>query len=96
MIFRVVVKQKSIEAINELPEKIRRILFNTLENPEKNPWPGSGGDKENLHPEKEIEIYRLQIERTFTAIYMIDTKNYLVRIHDLMTIEQAHKKYGRL
>ena len=96
MIFRVVVKQKLIEAINELPEKTRRILFNTLETPEKNPWPGSGGDKEKLHTEKEIEIYRLHIGRTFTALYTIDTKNHLVRIHDLMTIEQAHKKYGRL
>ena len=96
MSFRVVVKQKLIEAINELPEKTRRILFSALENLETNPWPGSGGDKEKLHTEKEIEIYRLHIGRTFTAIYTIDTKNHHVQIHDLMTIEQAHKKYGRM
>ena len=96
MIFQVVVKQKVIEAINELPEKTRRILFHALTNLEKNPWPGTGGDKEKLHAEKEIEIYRLHIGRTFTALYTIDTTNHLIHIHDLMTIEQAHKKYGRL
>ena len=96
MKFEILVKQKSVDSINELPEKTRRILFHSLKNLELNPWPGTGSDKEKLHLENKIEIYRLHIGRSFTALYTIDAKNHLVQVHDIMTIEQAHKKYGRL
>lgn len=96
MKFEILVKQKSVDAINELPEKTRRILFHSLKNLELNPWPGTGSDKEKLHFENKIEIYRLHIGRSFTALYIIDAKNHRVQVHDIMTIEQAHKKYGRL
>ena len=96
MNFQVFVKQKSMDAINELPEKSRRIIFDALRGLEKEPWPGGNGDKEKLHLEDELDIYRLHIGRSYTAIYTIHAGDHAVKIHDVMTIEQAHKKYGRL
>jgi len=85
-----------MDAINELPEKSRRIIFEALKGLEKNPWPGNHGDKEKLHLEDELEIYRLHIGRSYTALYTIDAGDHVIQVHDVMTIEQAHKKYGRL
>jgi len=94
--FCVFIKQKSTEAINVLPGKTRRIIFDALKGLEKNPWPGASGDKEKLRPEEKTDIYRLHIGRSYTAFYTIDTRDHVIRIHDVMTIEQAHKKYGRM
>ncbi len=96
MSFQVFVKQKSMEAINELPGKTGRIIFDALKGLENNPWPGAGGDKEKLCLEESMEVYRLHIGRTYTAFYTIDTRDHVVRVHDVMTIGQAHKKYGRM
>jgi len=85
-----------MDAINELPEKSRRIIFDALKDLEKDPWPGRNGDKEKLHLEDDLEIYRLHIERGYIALYTIHAGDHAVKIHDVMTIEQAHKKYGRL
>ncbi|MDD3856989.1 MAG: hypothetical protein PHP43_02960 [Methanoculleus sp.] len=45
-----------------------------------------------------MEVFRLHIGRTFTALYIIhtDTDRNWVEITHLMTIEQAHNHYGRL
>ena len=96
MNFRVLVKQKSLDAINELPETSRRIIFDALRGLEKNPWPGNNGDKKKLHLEDDPEIYRLHIGRSYTVLYTIHAGDYVIHIHDVMTTEQAHKKYGRL
>lgn len=85
-----------MDAINELPEKSRRIIFDALKGLEKNPWPGTDGDKEKLRPEDPREIYRLHIGRSYTALYTIDTGEHAIQVHDVMTIEHAHQKYGRL
>ena len=90
------IKKKSVEAINELPVKTRRIIHSTLATLEEDPCPGTGGDKERLHLDEEVDIFRLHIGRSSTAFYTIDTKEQIVRVHDVMTIEQAHKKYGRI
>lgn len=96
MNFSVVIKRKSVEAINELPGKTRRIIHEELKTLGQDPYPGTGGDKKLLSLEEGIEIYRLHIGRSYTAFYTIDTARHIVRIHDVMTIGQAHKKYGRI
>lgn len=90
------IKRHSVEAINELPEKTRRIIHDALRTLEENPYPGTGGDKEKLQLEDGMAVYRLHIGRSYTAFYTIDSGARLVRIHDVMTIGQAHKKYGRI
>jgi len=94
--FQVLIKRKSVEAIHELPEKTRRIIHDTLKSLEQDPYLGGGGDKELLHHEEGIEIYRLHIGRSYTAFYTIDKPIRVVKVHDIMTIEQAHRKYGRI
>ena len=96
MSFQVVIKRKSVDAINELPGKTRRIIHDALMTLEQDPYPGTGGDKKLLHHEEGIEVYRLHIGRSYTAFYTIDTGNRIVQVHDIMTIGQAHKKYGRI
>ncbi|WFN37420.1 hypothetical protein L1994_03235 [Methanomicrobium antiquum] len=81
------IKHKSAEAINLLPEKTRRIIFDALKSLENNPWPGAGNDKEKL---------RLHIRRSYTIFYKIYNESHVVLVHDVMIIEQAHKKYSRM
>ena len=71
-------------------------ILPALEGLEQNPYPGSGGDKEKLDAGEGREIFRIYIARTFTAFYSLDTENRIVRVHEILTTEQAHKKYGRL
>jgi mRNA interferase RelE/StbE len=82
--------------ISSLPEKSRRIITNALKGLGENPFPGSGGDKEKLVLSGGSGIYRLHIARTFTAFYSIDKESRIIKVHEILTIEQAHKKYGRL
>lgn len=96
MSFSVLIKHKLTEAINVLPEKTRRIIFDALKSLENNPWPGAGKDKEKLRLEEKIDLYRLHIGRSYNIFYTINNENHVVLVHDVMTIEQAHKKYGRM
>lgn len=43
-----------------------------------------------------MDIYRLHIGRSSTALYIIHTDKSMIEITHLMTIEQAHKRYGIL
>ncbi len=96
MKFRVVIRQKSVDAINELPVKTRRILHSALAALEENPYPGTGGDKERLQLEEGVDVYWLPIGRSYTALYTFDDNDRVVQVHEVMTIAQAHKKYGRM
>ncbi len=40
-------------------------------------------------------LCRLHIPRSYTTFYRIDQDEKVVKILDIMTIEQAHKIYGR-
>jgi len=82
--------------IGTVPEKFWRIIKSALSDLEENPFPGSGGDKEKLVLGGGREIYRLHIARSFTAFYSVDKENRIIKVHEILTIEQAHKKYGRL
>jgi len=74
--------------------KSRRIIRAHLKDLETDPYPGKAGDKELLNLPDGVKIYRLHIGRTFTAYYEIVGKT--VYVNEILTIEQAHKKYKRL
>ena len=40
------------------------------------------------------ERYRLHIGRTYTAFYIINEDEKLVRVVEILSIDVAHKKYG--
>lgn len=58
------------------------------------PYPGTGSDKERLSVQGRDDTYRLHISHTFTAFYRIHEPEKEVLILAVMSIEQAHKKYG--
>jgi hypothetical protein len=61
---------------------------------ENDPFPGKSGDKELLNLRKGVKIYRLHIGHLFTAFYEVEENR--VFVNEILTIEQAHKKYKRL
>jgi mRNA-degrading endonuclease RelE of RelBE toxin-antitoxin system len=96
MVYKVLIDREALEYVNGLPEKSQRIVKENLRKLGENPYPGFGkGDKKKLTHRGEI-LYRLHIGRTFTAFYRIYDKENEVRILKVMTIERAHKEYGRL
>ena len=96
MTWTVVVRKELVEYLNSLDDKSRRIVRAKLFSLEDNPCPGSSGDKERLSLPDDTVLYRMHIGRTWTVLYRVDEDSTTVKIIDMLTIEQAHKKYGRL
>lgn len=96
MTFSLVVWHETADAVGHLPEKTRRIVVSALRRLADDPFPGSHGDKEKIVLKGGITIYRLHISHTYTVFYDIDKEEKLVIVQEILTIEQAHKKYGRM
>lgn len=94
MNFTLLIEKEQVEKINSFDEKSRRITKAKLETLREDPFPGKRGDKEKFRLRGDYFLYRLHIGRSWTAFYRIYEKEKIVKILDLMTIEQAHKKYG--
>lgn len=94
MKFDVRIDIDAIEFVNSQNDKSRRIIETHLETLEEDPFPGKGGDKELLNLRPGVRIYRLHIGRTFTVFYEVEGR--IVFVNEIMTIEQAHKKYKGL
>jgi mRNA interferase RelE/StbE len=80
--------------IRQLPEKSQRIVDSKIRLLAEDPFPGKGGDKECLTLRDGVRIYRLHVARSITVFYRIHDDT--VYITEVLTIEQAHKKYNRL
>lgn len=79
--------------LQDLDEKSKRIVKDNLAKLEE-PYPGRGkGDKEKIEWQGDA-VYRLHIGRSWTAFYDIDETEQVVRIREVMPIDQAHKEYG--
>jgi len=83
------------DEINRLPGKIRRIIKPALKRLEEDPFPGSKGDTEKLVLKGGVIIYRLHISPKYTVFYEIDKEEKLVIVQEILTTDQAHKKYGK-
>ena len=74
--------------------KYATIIKQHLKKLEEYPYPGKGpGDKEKL-PVRGKQRYRLHISRTWTVFYSILEDKKQVRISEILSIDDAHKKYG--
>lgn len=92
--YRVQVSEQARSFLQALDEKSRRICQNNLGKLAAGPYPGRGsGDKERL-PVRGEEVFRLHIGRRYTAFYIILEGERMVRVVELLPIDQAHKKYG--
>ena len=93
MTFAVLFRQSAADFLHTLPEKSQRIITAKLAGLQTDPYPGSGGAKERLNTDG-MEVSRLRIGRSFTALYLIHIDRNRIEITHLMTIEQAHKRYA--
>jgi mRNA-degrading endonuclease RelE of RelBE toxin-antitoxin system len=92
--YKLVIRKKALEFINALPPKSQRIVIEKCKTLADDPFPGQG-DKEIIQRRGHEAIYRLHISRSYTAFYKVYKDEKMVKILDIMTIEQAHKIYGR-
>ena len=94
MSYRVLVTPEVRDSIDSLDNKSKRIVKKNLKKLEENPYPGTGlGDKEGL-PVQGEKRFRLHIGRTWTAFYSVMEEKKQVRVSEIMSIDEAHKKYG--
>jgi len=85
--YKVVIHEKGLEYINTLPNKDRRIVKEHLLRLYE---PRTAPDVELL----ENGHCRMHIAHSYTAFFDIE-KGDVVKILDVMTIEEAHKRYKR-
>ncbi len=94
--YKVLIDRDALDYVDSIPLKSQRILKENLKKLGEAPYPGSGkGDKETLVFKGET-LYRLHVGRTFTAFYKVYDKENVVKIFKVMTIDSAHKNYGKL
>lgn len=84
---RVRIKPKAQEYIDALPEKSRRIVYEHLVQLND---PKTARDIECIQGNE----WRMHIAHRYTAFFLIEEKTVL--INRIMSIESAHKRYGRL
>lgn len=93
--YEVLVSEEARDYLDDLDAKSRRIVVDNLRKLADNPYPGRGpGDKEHI-TFRSREAYRMHIGRTHTAFYRIDEKASVVRVLEIMSIDDAHKAHGR-
>ena len=92
--FRIIISKRALEFIEALPPKNQRIVIEKCKTLAEDPFPGQGG-REQIKRKGHKDIYRLHIFRSYTAFYKIHAEESVVKILEIMTMEQAHKIYGR-
>lgn len=92
--YRLLVEEDALAFVEGLDEKSERICKQNLKKLANDPYPGGGrGDKKRLVVDGDV-VYRLHIGRTFRAFYDIDEDADVVRILEVLPIDDAHKRYG--
>lgn len=88
MTFKVLVSKN---ALSNVPTERREQIKEALKELES---PFGGGNQKKLKGHK-TELFRLSIG-DYRAFYTIDFENKIVKVLEILTAEQAHKKYDRL
>ena len=84
------IEDRAKEFIRELPQKDRRIVGEHIEQLIHHPH--ARGNIKKLHTKN--PRWRMHISWKYTIFYSVDSDT--VWIEKIMTIEQAHKKYGKI
>lgn len=96
MSYNILLSEEAQNYYQSLDEKSQRIVRENLEKLESEPYPKPGagtGDREKVTVDGE-EVYRLHIGRTHTALYVVNQPDEQVRVVELLTIDEAHDRYG--
>lgn len=94
--YDVLVGEQPREFLDDADEKTERIVRDNLAALGDDPYPrpGSGrGDREKLTVDGR-EMYRLHISRSYTAFYTIHESEDVVRVREVLPIDEAHDRYG--
>ncbi len=95
MSYELLIEKSALKFLQSLPKKSKRILKKYLEILKEDPYPGSRGDKKRLRGiDIDGEVYRMHVGRSYTLFYKVEHDR--VKIMSMLTIEEAHKRYGRL
>lgn len=93
--YEVLVAEDVREFLQSLDDKSKRILKDNLSKLEE-PYPGRGkGDKEEI-TWKGQSVYQLHIGRSWTAFYDVEGDQNVVKVREILPIDEAHKQYGEL
>ncbi len=84
---------KSRKFYRALPEKDRRIVVEHIRLLLE--YPDIRADIECIEKTPRDQIWRMHVSRKYTITYSVILAENEIHIDDLMTIEQAHKKYDR-
>ena len=79
---------------DSLDDKSKRIFKDHFKELASAPhtWDGNR-DKEKLFVSG-VELYRMHVSRTWTIFYTILEEKKQVRLVEILTIDEAHEKYG--
>ena len=93
--YDVLLGEEAREFLDAADEKTERICKEKLGYLGANPYPGRGrGDKEKLPIDARRDRFRMHISRTYTAIYTVLEDEREVRVLEIVSIDEAHKRYG--
>ncbi len=81
-----------MEYYKSLPVKSQRIIKEHIDR--LNHYPDIDADIECIRRSPDSQLWRMHISRTFTLFYTVIQGENEIHVDALMTIEQAHKKYG--
>ena len=91
----VLLSEEVAEFLDVADEKTERICKEKLRFLGEDPYPGGGrGDKEKLPIDGQRDRFRLHISRTWTAFYTTIEADKEVRVLEIVSIDEAHKRYG--
>ena len=92
--YRVLINRDAQKYVDSLTEKSKRIVKKKLEALKDNPHLGRADKKKLQLPD--YDLFRMHVSRSYTIFYRIYEEEKTVKVLDIMTIEEAHKRYGRL
>jgi mRNA interferase RelE/StbE len=92
--YSVLINREAQKYVDSLTEKSRRLVKKKLEMLKDNPNPGRADKKKLQLPN--YDLFRMHVSRSYTIFYRIYEEEKTVKVLDIMTIEEAHKKYGML
>ncbi len=92
--YSVLINRDAQKYVDSLTEKSKRLIKKKLEMLKDNPHPGRADKKKLQLPN--YDLFRMHVSRSYTIFYRIYDDEKTVKVLDIMTIEEAHKKYGML
>jgi len=92
--YHVLITRTALNYLDTLTEKSQGLIKRKLETLKETPRPGRD-DKKRLHFPS-YDLFRMHVSRSYTVFYRINEEEKTVKILDIMTIKEAHKRYGRL